>query len=244
MIAGLLGTACSDGPTAGTDVGNGRSAIQVDARGYGLPVASGESMVLESGERIDRLFVAVEGIRLEPGTSCESGGGGEIDVEGPLVADLLAQGFTGGPVRFDADSGMFCELRFTFHALSDPGPSGLPPELAGLSIVVEGERADGSVFRIASDRGDELRLEAKDEAFTLADPEEPLFLAFDLSSWIAAVDLSSLGPGPVEVSDDVNQDRLASFEEAVEISVRLFEDIDKDGVLSSGEASDGASLVD
>lgn len=238
-----LAAACS-GPSVGTDVGNGRSVVELQSVGFEAKLVTTRSLTLGSGTRIDRALVAIERVRLSPGTNCEEGPTSEIDAEGPFVSDLVGVGFLATPPRFEVDAGSYCALELAFHKLDAVGTTGAPAELVGLSMLVRGVRADGVAFEIRSERGEEFELGAKSGAFALGEGVQPLILAYELSSWIDAVELDTLTGDPIVVSPSENADRLDAFEKAVEESARLFEDRDRDGELGDDEASDDDALAD
>lgn len=234
-----LGAACT-----GTDVGNGRSVVELQSFGYEATAVTTRSLVLGSGTRIDQALVAIERVRLSPGTDCEEGPTSEIDAEGPFVSDLVGVGFLATPPRFEVDTGSYCAFELGLHKLDAVGTTGAPAELVGLSVLVRGVRADGVSFEIRSERGEEFKLRATGGAFSLAEGEQPLILAYELSSWIDALDLDSLSGDPIVVSPDENSERLDAFEQAVEASARLFEDRDRDGRLGDDESTDDDALAD
>lgn len=232
--AALLALRC--GPKAGTDVGNGAS-VSLDLRAYQAPPsAKPQSLTLADGVRIDELWMVVDQIRLRPGSSC-SGNDSDVDVEGPLVADLLEGGVLGGPAAFPVQAGPFCELRVGFHKLEGAPPVGAPADLQGRSLLIRGARADGVPFLVQSELGDRFELKAKGGAFSLPEGRSPLFLAYELDAWMSALDLASIPGASVVVSKDENKDRLDAFELAVKQSARLFRDQDDDGALSPAEST-------
>jgi hypothetical protein len=233
------------GPQGGTDVGNGRT-VKLQLQAYEDPAfTSAQSITTASGVRIDAAWIAVDRLRFVPATDCEEATT-EIDVEGPFVADLVGIGVLGGGPRFDVVSDTFCELRVGFHKL-EPGtePMGSPPALSDHSIVVEGVRTDGADFTVISDLNERIELESADEAgFTLPPGESPLFLAYEIASWVDALGLDALGAGPIIVDESTNADRLEPFEDAVKESARLFRDADEDGALEADEVAAGSELAD
>lgn len=234
-----LAAACT-----GTDVGNGRSVVELQSFGYEANAVTTRSLVLGSGTRIDQALVAIERVRLSPGTDCKEGPKSEIDAEGPFVSDLVGVGFLATPPRFEVDAGSYCALELGFHKLDAVGTTGAPAELVGLSMLVRGVRADGVAFEIRSERSEEFELGAKGGAFALGEGVQPLILAYELSSWIDAAGLDTVAGDPIVISADENADRLDAFEEAVKESARLFRDRDRDGQLGDDESTDDDALAD
>lgn len=236
-------SACS-GAKGGTDVGNG-ATVELDLSGYEAPPqGAAQALTLSSGTRVDAVWMAVDRIRLRPGTDCSTADT-DLDVEGPLVADLVGGGLLGGPVAFQVEAGPFCRLRVGFHDI-DPAsvPAGAPAAMGGLSILVQGARGDGTPFTVASEVNDEFELLARNGSFSLPAGASPLFLAYDLGPWMAALDLDSLAGSPIVVDKSQNADRLAAFEDAVKASARLFRDQNRDGTLSALESGSGQELAD
>jgi len=241
----MLVAAVGCGPQGGTDVGNGRT-VKLQLNAYEDPaLTEAQSITTSGGVRIDAAWVAVDRVRFVPSSNCEEAET-EIDIEGPLVADLVGVGVLGGPPQFPVTSDAFCSLRLGFHELeSGMEPMGSPPELVGRSIRVEGERADGATFVVTSKLSDRVELEARDGVpFTLPAGDNALFVAFEIGSWVNALALDGLGPGPLVIDDTQNTDRLSAFEDAVEASIRLLRDDDEDGQLDPEEVGDGEELAD
>lgn len=233
------------GPQGGTDVGNGATVtLQLEAYEEAALTQS-QSITTTAGVRVDAIWVAVDRLHFVPATDCDEAET-EIDVEGPFVADLVGNGVVGGPPEFPVSGDVFCELRVGFRELeAELVPPGAPPELVGRSIRVIGERADGTPFVVASKLDERIELEASDEGgFTLPVGRNPLFIAFEIGSWMDALALESLGPGPITVDDEQNSDRLSDFEDAVKDSIRLLRDGDEDGELDPDELEAGGELAD
>ena len=209
----------------------------------GTALTQSQSITTSGGVRVDAIWMAVNDVRFVPATNCEESET-EIDVEGPFVADLVGSGILGGAPQFPVSGEVFCELRVGFREL-EVAPPGAPSELVGRSIRVEGERADGVAFVVSSKLSERVELEASDEAgFTLPAGNNPLFIAFEIGSWMDALALDALGTDPIVVDDTENTDRLSSFEDAVKDSIRLLRDGDEDGELDPDEAEAGDELAD
>jgi hypothetical protein len=244
----LVGCGSSDQTeVGGTDVGNGKTgtaSIDLGAFEAGSsPTTKG--MALADGSEIDRLLLAIDEVRLRPGTDCEEEDL-EIDVNEPLVADLVDGGLLTGARGFPIAPGVFCELRIRFHAVDlNEAPAGTPAEMDGLSLLMEGRRGDGTPFVVRTDVSEHVDLEPLGTApsFELASQSNPLFAAFDLAGWLAALDLDNLSGASLEVSETDNADRLEPFEDAVKDSVRLFRDEDGDGQLGASEVASGKELA-
>lgn len=243
VCSALLALGCSD-PQGGTDVGNG-AAVSIDLRGYEqTPESSAKSFTLGDGARIDELWMAVDRLRLRPGTNCGTPDG-KIDVPNTLVADLIGSGVLGGAPSFAVEPGPFCRLQIGFHRLAiEDSPPGAPADLVGLSILMKGSRADGTPFTVSSRMTEMLTLNGTGGAFELPSGESPLFVAYELGAWMAALDLGTLGSGPIVVNDAENTDRLRELEKAVRASASLFPDQDRDGNLSASERAPDKKLAE
>lgn len=239
-LSALVVAACGTlGPQSGTDVGNG-ATVALNLQGWVDPNRpQKQSLTLSDGARVDELYLVVVDARLQPGASCASSDQ-EVDVKGPLVADLLGGGIVSGRVTFPVTPGPFCRFHLAFAKLEkDQVPPGTPPALVGSSILMRGARADGVPFEVLADFGDEIELEAKNGSFVLPKGTSALILGFEIGSWMDALDLGTLAGNPIVVSPDVNKDRLDALHEVVKTSERLFKDQDDDGKLSAAEeASD------
>lgn len=227
---------------SGTDVGNGRTRLNL--LGYEQPT---RALTLASGVRIDSLHAVVRRVRLQPGTLCDNDDG-EIDIERVLVSDLVGQGLLNPREQreWTLNSDTFCELRLDFHRLEagEPVPAGTPPELVDRTIRMQGVRQDGVPFVVESEISEELELEARNGSFELPKLDSSIILAFELSSWVAALELDALGAGPILVNKDSNAEQLQQFEDAVKLSMRLFRDDNGDDDLSADEHAPGDELAD
>lgn len=227
---------------SGTDVGNGRTRLNL--LGYEQPP---RALTLASGVRIDSVHVVVWRVRLQPGTLCD-GDDGEIDIDRVLVADLVGQGLLNPREQreWPLNSDTFCELRLDLHRLEagEPVPAGTPPELVDRTIRMQGARQDGVPFVVESEISEELELAARNGSFEIAELDSSLIVAFDLSSWVAALQLDALGAAPILVNKDENGEQLSRFEDAVKLSMRLFRDDNGDDDLSADEHAPGDELAD
>jgi hypothetical protein len=242
-LAALSIAGCSsNGPKGGTDVGNG-ATVSINLQAYEDADAGPRSLALADGGRIDELWMVVDRIRLRPGDTC-SGGDTAIDIRGPLVADLVGDGLIGGPASFPIVPGPFCRFHLGFQKLDPQAvPTGAPADLANLSILVKGARSDGVLFSVEADFGEEFDVDAKSGSFALPAGPSPLLVAFDLASWMTALDLESLSGSPIVVSPDVNKDRLDALDTAVQTSEHLFHDENGDGKLSPDEETAANQLT-
>src|SRR5688500_4233465 len=212
LAAFAVATACT-----GTDVGNPRVELGLTA--------------YNAGAEVQAAWMVVERIRLRPASDCE--GGAEVEVEGPLVIDLLAASPLAG---IELEAGAYCRLEVEWQTLDGAPPADAPTELAGAAIVVTGPAEGGFVIR--SERNDELRLEAGGDGFTLDEATGALFVAFDLAVWLDGIDFTSAevgADGIIHIDDQDNSDLLDIFDDNVGDAADLFDDDDGDGSLDEDE---------
>lgn len=223
------------------------ATVDFDVKAYEqLPTQKAQSLTLGDGARVDGLWVVLDRVRMVPGASCaEDSDSQHIDIPGPLVADLVAGGLAAGPVAFPIAQGAFCKLKVGLHKLDGgESPTGAPPDLAGLSILMKGARQDGVAFTVRSQLSDELDLAAKQGSFSLPAGRSPLFLAYEIGSWMTALELDQLQGPDIVVDEQNNGESLKNFQESVKSSARLFRDKNDDGDLSETEHGDGDELAD
>jgi hypothetical protein len=241
-LVALAAPACV--PQGGTDVGNG-AQVSLNLSAYEAPPAPApQALPLGDGASISELWMVVDRLKLRPAADCTIETE-DIEIEGPLVANLVDEGVLGGAASVTVPAGPYCRFRIGFEKLEGAIVGGAPAELAGLSLLMKGTRSDGTPFTVRSDASDDFELEARNGAFELAPGENPLFLAYDVAPWMTALALGSLpGGSPIVVDEDQNADRLDAFEDAVKASGRLFRDGDDDGALGEDEHEDGDELAD
>ena len=238
----LLGAGCSS-PQGGTDVGNGRT-IKLDLQAFEPTVVTTRSLELSEGVRVDTAFMVIDRVRLVPGSDCSSEDDQEVDVSGPLVADLI-DGIVLGDSAFHTTSSEFCELKIGLHDLElSESPPDTPPVLEGLSLRVTGAREDGVPFLVESKLNERFELNAKAGSFSLTDAMARIIVGFRVNDWVTALALETLGDQPIVVSEQSNQDELHDFENAVKDSARLFRDQNDDGNLDASEHDDEDELAD
>lgn len=241
-FAVLLASSC--GPKGGTDVGNG-ATVTFDLSGYEEPTgSSAQALTLTSGTRVDEVWVAVERFQLEGG-DCTGAETGDVDVEGPIVRNLIAPGAGIGQQGLaEVEPGPYCRLRLELHEVAlEELPMGAPTELSGASILIRGVRADGVSFTVRSRQGVEFRLDAKNGSFEISGDED-FFVGFELGALLASLDLGSLGPGAIVIDEDTNTERLEPFNDTLKTAARLFRDENEDGALDESESSDEKELAE
>jgi hypothetical protein len=225
-------------------VGNG-ATVTFDARAFERkPKAQERSLVLESGDRVDELWVVVEKFRLGRTGACEGDADVEdIAAEGPFVAEILEGGILGALPTAEVAPGAYCRLRLDLHELrEDEIPAGAPADLAGYAVLVRGARADGVPFVVRSKQGVEFRLDAKSESFEVSDGV-PFLLGVELGALIDSLELATLEGPSIVIDPESNEQALSNFRDALRESMRLFEDRDGDGALSETESAESEELA-
>ena len=113
-----------------------------------------------------------------------------------------------------------------------PSAAATPPELAGLSVYLEGTRADGTAFKIASAAPVtvDLRTTPPNTPFSA----EGLLLGFNFATWLEGVDLDGATVEGASITLDAshNTDALAVFEAQAGLAPALYDDADGNGQLA------------
>jgi len=169
---------------------------------------------------VERALVALEILTLVP---C-----GDYDRRGfePVNVDLTAR----PPLELDAPgtAPTYCGGYVAPYAGETPTLA----ELEGRSVLIEGTRADGTPFRIASAETPLVTLfpETAGTPFSA----HGLLLGFDLATWLGAVDLdaAAVEDGQITLDASHNTDELAAFEARTASATAFYADTDGDGALT------------
>jgi hypothetical protein len=226
MVAlAVIATACTV-----TETGNppfaGQMALTADTSDpdvVGLGGGTGAAIVEEA-------WVGIGDIRFVRAVVCDAPGETEVDVPGPVIAELVAEPAV---VSVELAGDDYCRVRVPLDRVGAL-PSGAPPDLVDRSVVLLGRRSDGTPFRIASRIERESDVRSRGAPFELSEGLRAVVLAFDLALWLEDVDLGTAtvdADGTIRVDDDTNRDLLDAFEASAERALRLFRDTDQDGVL-------------
>jgi hypothetical protein len=112
-----------------------------------------------------------------------------------------------------------CALRLDIDPLAQNASDGVPE---GASIFVEGSDAAGVPFALSSEQSLSLMLEtASDTTFG----EQPVFVGFDLSTWLAAIPLT----------EDMAKTATELLETQLRSAVGLYADSNASGALDDDE---------
>ena len=210
------------GGCAGTETGN-PTLPAVELRVTAFTSDFGAVAVAKPGANVtvNRAFASLSAIELYPcGAGLPPQRFASVDVE-------LTQK---PPRELDAPGTdeRYCSARVAW------APSGetTVPELDGLSVLVEGSRADGTPFRIASTEPITVEL-------VTSPPNTPfsatgLLLGFDFATWLAGVDLDRATVENAQITLDAthNTDALGVFESQGALAPALYDDADGNGMLA------------
>ena len=241
VVLALASIACT-----GTDVGNPQTDGGIPGIDAASPVVLSLDFALHNQQAmpVRAAWLAVERIRLRSAAACD--GEARVDLEGPIVVDLLAAGPPAALSGLDVPAEGYCRFEVKWNAFSSGLPPGTPPALVGATIAIEGERGDGTPFLLRSARDDEMRLDAVNGAFTIGEATGALFVGLDVMNLFAGVDLDTAtvaADGTIYIDGESNPALLDIFDGNLRAAAELFDDDDGDGELADGEAGDLDALA-
>jgi len=214
----------------GTETGNGfTQEIRVGAHSsdegeYAVSVAAGGGVVSEA-------WMIIGGMTLIEDGDCGANGDG-VDMP-PLNAADHALGDV--DLTVPMNEGDYCQLTLP---IGGEGliPTGAPPALGGeTAIVVIGQTGAGTDFTIVG--GAPTIAIRGSGAFALSVADGPLFLGFDVASWLAGLDIDSgdLTSGQVLIDAANNATLSAQFAQNVAGGIELYRDANGNGQVDAGE---------
>lgn len=222
----------------GTEVGNPQdTSVSVEFGGYDRQQRG--ALTLANGVEISEAWLVFDELRLREAADCS--GGTQVDVDQAFAVELVSGQEFPGLDAFRRPAGRYCRLEMRL-AEADPGEldSGVPSELAGLSILVRGSHDDGTPFVLRDDFNETFRL---DGDFRLQDERDRLLVAFALDQWISPAQLDAAeGDTEIVIDENTNRDILDAFRDNVRRSAGLFRDRNDDGALQDDEF--GEQLAD
>lgn len=236
LIVAALAAGCG-GPIGGTETGNPDAQVRVQMTAWSSndEVASIPlSQALTTGVVITRALIGVEEIRLIraladgtcPVLAVDDDG---IEIERAFVADLLRPE-TLTPITVPK-AAVFCGFRVGLEEGEDlPGGA----VLGEAEILIEGTRSDGTPFELRSDGIGDIRVN-RSSPFSFTQDDSLWFVAFDVASWFADVDLDAATPvgGTILIDEENNPAQLAQFEAVIEAAAGTCDDDDDDGALEN-----------
>jgi hypothetical protein len=133
-------------------------------------------------------------------------------------------------LAFETGVSDYCAIRL----LVTPSSEAEPAELANLSVHVRGTRSDDVPFEIRSAL--ELDIELRAPSGARFDARH-FAVGFDLAAWFTGVDVqgASETEGIALVDSSSNAAVLSVFETNTSVTVALYEDADRDGLLDDDE---------
>ncbi len=249
--------ACGSGQgnpaTGGTEAGNA-GTVSIRVIGYqSSTLAAWDLPALTVGDNtIDTARIVLDRITFKPFSTCDeeedSEGAEEIRFDGPFVVDLLDPAALSGLEDVSIAAGRYCEITLVFKKLEDDLPEGIDPSdpIVDRSILLEGNRQDGTPFQVTTEVDEEFELENESTGFLIeaSSSLKVFFIAFDLDQWFVDVDLmdpdvdiSADGSGDpiILINDETNEPIQETIEENLKRSADLFEDSDDDEDLDPEE---------
>lgn len=225
--------ACLVGCAGGTETGNPAVPVTI-----ALGARSSDPSVIAirsgaSGAVVREAWIAFgEPVFLDPG---QCGNIEDLRPPGPTLAatDLAAPD---ADIDLDVPAKTYCGMWVPLQGKTPQGelPAAAPDDLADSSIVVRGERADGTPFLLRHAEQDELEIAAIDGTFDVAALGPALILAFDLADWMRDVDLDAAdvnADGEIVIDPPDNSALHAAFDFRLECSLELYLDEDENGAL-------------
>ena len=229
-LAMVIASAC-----AGTDTGNPYpQPLTVDAHSS-EPGDFAIAIPENNGGVVVQMWLSFDPFALIPDgdAACASG---EVGIDNELdfgIADHAASGVTSRDVEIDAAD--YCALSVPFALATAPIPAGAPPELEGASITLTGTTAAGNEFTVVSQLVANITLTGPG-ALAFDQDLGPLFLGFDVATWLDGVDIDAAAGGPSIVIDtNTNSDLLAQFEANLAAGIELYRDLDDNGQADPGD---------
>jgi len=201
-----------------------------------LAAESGQGLHVPTREAgIDTAWVVLSDIQLTPADDCTDEA--QIDIEGPIVVDLLSGTTLPSVPMLSRPAGVYCRMKFKLQRKPNATlPVGSPPELETLSVWVEGHRSDGVPFVLEEDKPNNIVLDSDEGRLELLEGEQQLVLAFDLDAWLAPELLDAIpDDGPIHINATEQRELYLGFQKQLRLSPSLFRDGNGDGRLDATE---------
>lgn len=219
------------GCTGGTETGNPPFTGALSYTGHSSSADIGVGPGGGDLARVERAWLDVSGVQVSTSGDCVTDSSQAFTVPALGVGDHAAgrHNFT----VFEARPAAFCSVELRF--LRAPSAEGVPAEVAGRSVSLQGELADGTSFTIESVAEPVFRLQAGPGGFVLGPQQNSMLLAFDFAAWLQGLDLehASRVDGQVRVDAQTNPELLQAFESNLAAGVALYRDPEQNGVLEA-----------
>jgi hypothetical protein len=226
LALGNLLTGCE-----GTETGNPRPPPGIELRFSAYSNDFNRVAVGRHGDglSLDRVFVALERFQLLP---C-SASGKSLDLS---VGELQLTERPPPLLLAESEETDFCAASFRLA----PGVGDQAAELSGRSAFVEGVRADGVPFQLASELDLTVDL-ASDTAAPFG--SRRLLLAFNFATWLngVGVETASIENGTVSIDSLHQPDLLGAFNARAGLAAALYDDTDGNGQLAGDNQPPAAS---
>lgn len=219
---------------AGTETGNpsfdgtlGYDAYSSQPAQVALRAAQQDAAVV-----VDAAWLVLGDVRFDGPGACGEATAPHVAVPGLGAGDHAGTQAPASQVEFE--SGRYCAVHLPLEPPKQP-PAGAPAQLAGHSILITGEQ-HGEAFRVASALAMPVTLQAADAAgFELDLAQAGVLLGFDVSVWLADVRWADAprDDSGTRVIDASSPELLHAFETRVAQGVKLFRDLDGDGLLDA-----------
>ncbi len=230
----------------GTDVGNpqddspeDREKTDAELRFEGVDrPPQPKALTLPGGFVLDEAWMAVDGAGLRPDGECSERAPRQADRS--LVVDLLADETTRRTVLPEVEAGRYCGLDVYLAPVSESEhdeTDSLPGAMVGHSVLLAGERGDGTEFRLEADLERRIAIRADAEGFVLSPDRRQFLLVAALRSWIDRERLDEFadGDGPIVIDAERHPDAYEHFREAVGETIFLYRDTNGNGQLEPDE---------
>jgi hypothetical protein len=224
--------ALTQGCTGGTETGNPPFTGSLSYTGFSSEPERVGLRQVGTELTVRQAWLDLDEVTLLAGGGCGLADGASLTLPGIGVGDHAAGVHV--VTRFEATSAAFCTLDLPFVRAA--APSGGPDELAGNSVLLRGDLADGTAFSIASRQTPVVELEAGNGGFRLEAEQARILLAFDFAAWLAGLDFAAAErlDGVISVDRERNVALLEAFEQRLSGGVSLHRDPDGDGTLEAG----------
>jgi len=225
LTLAALAQAC----TGGTETGNPPFVAALSYTGFSSEPE--RISVREAGSAIvvRQAWLDLESVSLSAGSGCETSEDVALTVPGLGVGDHAAGAHVS--TSFEATPAAFCRVTLPFARAADTAAG--PRELAGNSVLLLGELADGTPFSIASRATPTFELQAAAGSFRLDPEQHDILFAFDFAAWLSDLDFSGAErqDGKIVVDGERNAALGQLFEQSLSRGISLHRDRDGDGQL-------------
>jgi len=217
---GLALVACT-----GTDTGNPyQQTVVVDAHSSNTPEIA--VAVDDGGAVVTRAWLSIDDLSLYHADVC-----GDTRALVPTASAADHAEPAALTVSASLEAAEYCRLSLPFVAAT----AAQNPDLAGLSIVIEGTTAAGTPFELTSDIEITVEFEPPSDAISLSPSFGGLFVGFDVASWFEGIDLDAgaLTGSDLIIDSTSNSAILDVFENNLGSGVELYRDSNENGQLEA-----------